>query len=125
MSRMKTWLTTSFAFLAITTSVHAQDIVQTFATCTGRLSAQMEHEWLMNDPASERTETHRATMIALLDAVSPPNRGRDILAWRIDAKSAHAMLLTRATFNDDTEDAAWALRRAQTQVSACTGLLLS
>ncbi len=32
-----------------------------FATCAGRLSALMEHQWLIDGPASERTATEVAT----------------------------------------------------------------
>lgn len=101
------------------------DPLRTFAACAGRLSAQMEHQWLVSDPASDRTETQRDAMIALLDAIMPPEAARRVLAWRIDAKHAQAVLLTRATFNDDPADAAWAARRADMEVAACTGLLLS
>ncbi len=101
------------------------DPLRTFASCAGRLSAEMEHQWLMSDPASDRTEAQRAAMISLIDAIMAPGQGRDVLHWRIDAKQAHAVLLTRATFNDDEDDAAWALARAEAQLAACTGLLLS
>lgn len=101
-----------------------QEIVQTFATCTGRLSAQMEHEWLMNDPASDQTEARRAAMVSLLDAVMPEDQGSQVLNWRINAKVAHATLLTRATFNEDKADALWATNRVEAHLSACTGLLL-
>lgn len=101
------------------------DPLHTFATCTGRLSATMEHQWLMRDPAAERTEAQRAAMLSLLDAVMAPDQDRNALAWRIDAKQAHAVLLRRATFNDDAEDAAWALSQAETHLARCTGLLLS
>lgn len=100
------------------------DILWTFATCTGRLSAQMEHQWLISDPSADRTEAQRAAMISLLEATTPPGGGRDVLARRIDAKQAQAVLLTRATFNDDPEDALWARRRAESEIAACVGLLL-
>lgn len=101
------------------------DPLHTFASCAGRLSATMEHQWLMSDPASDRTEAQRAAMLSLIDAIMTPDQGRDVLAWRIDAKQAHAVLLTRATFNDNPADATWALRRAEAELAACTGLLLS
>ena len=85
----------------------------------------MEHQWLMSDPNADRTEDQRAAMLSLVDAIMAPDQGRDVLAWRIEAKQAHAVLLTRATFNADSEDATWALQRAQTELAACTGLLLS
>lgn len=101
------------------------DPLQTFSSCVGRLSATMEHQWLMSDPNSDRTEAQRAAMLSLVQAIMPSGAGRDVTAWRIASKRAHAVLLTRATFNDDAEDAAWALTRAETELAACTGLLLS
>ncbi len=103
----------------------SDDPLRIFASCAGRLSATMEHQWLMGDPNSDRTEAQREAMLSLVDAIMAPDQGRDVLSWRIEAKQAHSVLLTRATFNDDAEDAAWALTRAQTQLGACTGLLLS
>lgn len=103
----------------------AEGPLHIFAACAGRLSATMEHQWLMRDPAAERTEAQRSAMVALVDAVMVPDRAPDVLGWRIDAKRAHAVLLTRATFNADDDDASWALARAETELAACTGLLLS
>ncbi len=102
----------------------AGDIHWTFATCPGRLYALMEHQWLINDPDADRTEAQRAAMISLLEATMPPDRGRDVLARRIEAKQAQAVLLTRATFNDDPDDARWALGRAEAEIAHCVGMLL-
>lgn len=101
------------------------DLLRTFAGCAGRLSAQMEHEWLMSDAAAAQTEQRRAAMISLMEAMMPKGRGRDVLNWRIEAKMAQATLLTRSTFNDDEDDAAWAQRRAETMIATCNGLVLS
>ena len=120
--------TIGFCLLSLAPALPAaaeENPLRLFADCAGRLSAQMEHQWLMSDPASERTEAHRAAMLSLVDAVMTPDDGRDVLTWRIDAKQAHAVLLTRATFNKDAEDAAWAIEQAETHLAACTGLLLS
>lgn len=114
------------AGLVPTTAAWAyDDPLRTFADCAGRLSATMEHQWLLSDPASDRTQAQRAAMLSLIEAIMAPNQAPDVLTWRIDAKQAHAILLDRATFNDDAEDAAWALSRAEQQVATCTGLLLS
>lgn len=120
--------TISCALLGIVPALPAfavDDPLHLFADCAGRLSAQMEHQWLLSDPASERTGAQRAAMLSLVDAAMSPEQGRDVLAWRIEAKLAHAVLLTRATFNEDAEDAAWALQRAENRLATCTGLLLS
>ncbi|MAM61640.1 MAG: hypothetical protein CMH11_09135 [Maritimibacter sp.] len=101
------------------------DLVGQFATCTGRLSAQMEFQWLLGDDTAERTEAERATMIALLETVTPPDRRRDALARRIEAKHAQTRLLTRATFNDNAADADWAADRAALEIGSCRALILS
>ncbi|MCF2904333.1 hypothetical protein L0666_04990 [Octadecabacter sp. CECT 8868] len=113
------------AFFALTapapTSADIENPLHYFASCTGRLSAQMEHEWLLSDENAEQTEDQRAAMIDLLFATMEPDEGRQVLAWRIEAKSAHAGLLTRATFREDT----WAAQRAVQMVRACTAIMMS
>ena len=101
------------------------ELHMTFATCTGRLSAKMEFEWLLSDPTANRTEADRAAMIALLQATTPPDERRLTLARRIEAKRAHSALLTRAFFNEDPQDAQWAIARAERIIASCTGMLLS
>lgn len=103
----------------------AEQQLRTFATCAGRLSAQMEWQWMFDGEGSETTQHQRATVIELLRAVMPDGRGREVLAWRINAKVAHRALLTRASFNDDPGDAAWALETATNLTADCTALLLS
>ena len=109
---------------------HAQPLdpeqqLHTFATCAGRLSAVMEHQWLFDGPASEQTKQQRAAIIGLIAAIMPPDRGPEVLQWRIAAKVAQSALLTRAIFNADAHDAAWAQQQATRFTRECTGLLLS
>ena len=108
----------------MTDTLSAPEIVRTFASCAGRLSAQMQHQWLLSDPAADRTEGQRAAMIDLLDAVRPEGAGREVLHHRSAARQAHAALLTRATFNENSMDAAWAQRRAEAEISQCSALIL-
>ncbi|WP_323765293.1 hypothetical protein [Marinovum sp.] len=96
-----------------------------FATCAGRLSATMEHQWMFDGPGSERTEAQRAAMISLLEAVMPAELGREVLHLRLEAKFAQAALLARARFNDDAEDAVRAGALAGLRLAECTGMLLS
>ncbi|WP_341365582.1 hypothetical protein [Yoonia sp. BS5-3] len=96
-----------------------------FATCTGRLSALMEHQWMFDGAASEQTKRQRASMIDLVTAIAKPDEGRQVLHWRLMAKHAQSVLLTRATFNDDPADAAWAEARAVSLTQECAGLLTS
>ncbi len=101
------------------------DPLRTFAACAGRLSALMEHQWMFDGDASEITQRQRAQLIELAGAIMAPEQGQQVLAWRINAKAAHHALLTRATFNDDPGDAAWAADMAALQAADCTALLLS
>lgn len=106
-------------------TLDVQQQLKTFATCAGRLSAVMEHQWMFDGPASEHTEDLRDAVLELVEAAMPPERGSEVLHWRISAKVAQAALLTRATFNNDTRDAARARAQADRLARACMGLLLS
>ena len=99
-------------------------LVDLFAGCAGRLSAQMEHQWLMGDPGSDRTQARQRAMVALLDTVTPPDLSTRAMALRVEAKQAQATLLRRASFGGNTSEASWARRRASKELAACTGLLL-
>lgn len=122
MGGMKTF---AIIFLCLATSVQADSdrLWQTFATCAGRLSAEMEHRWLLVEPVDEIT-AQRAALIDILDAVQPTGQGSEVLSWRVAAKMAHAALLTRATFGHDADDIAWTRTRIDAQLAECTGLLL-
>ncbi len=101
------------------------DPLRIFATCTGRLSALMEFQWMFDGPLSEQTEAERARMIDLIDTIMPPEKGRDVLAWRINAKYAQSRLLTRARFASDSHDATWAAEQSERMISECRALMLS
>ena len=126
MGGIKTYLPIGLiAFLTLTNpAIVKSDIVNPlyhFASCAGRLSAQMEHEWLLAKNEPSMTEHHREAMLDLLQATMRDGDGRQVLAWRIDAKAAHASLLTRATFKGDS----WAAQRAIQMVQACTSIMMS
>ena len=95
-----------------------------FADCTGRLSAQMEHQWIVDPPASDLTRSQRGRMIELLEAAMLPEDGRRVLIRRIEAKMAQAQLLTRARYDAHPGQAARAQALADRQLSACLSLLL-
>jgi hypothetical protein len=127
MSRMKTFMQVGLAALLLPSALSAgtTDLIRQFATCSGRLSAQMEFQWLLGDENADQTQQERAAMIALLEAVTPPHARRSALATRIQAKHAQNRLLTRATFNADEDDAAWAAARAEVEIGSCRALILS
>lgn len=103
----------------------APDLMMVFAACTGRLSAMMEHQWIVDPPASDLTRAQRARMIDLLEATMRPEDGRAVLTRRVEAKMAQAQLLTRARYDAHPRDAARAQRLAERELSACLSLLLS
>lgn len=108
----------------MTAPVAAGDALhQAFAGCVGRMSAEMEHAWLVgNDPT--RIEADRLTFLSLLDATLPSGAERTALAHRIDAKMAQAALLTIGSFADDARRAEQARLRARYHLSHCRQMLL-
>lgn len=108
---------------AFTNSVDQQ--LQFFATCTGRLSALMEHQWNYDTASVDVTTAQRAEMIDLVSAVMPSDAGRSVLLMRVDAKHAQAGLLRRAALNTDPQDAAWAKARAEALLQECTSVLIA
>lgn len=106
-------------------SLHAEnDLVKSFASCTGRYSAEMEHAWLISDPRADEFEARRLSFVALLDATVTPDTARQTLHYRINAKHAHAGLLQVARFNLDTSRANAARSAAARLLSQCDYLLL-
>lgn len=100
------------------------DPLRTFAACAGRLSAQMEFEWMFDGPASEITKAQRSAVIDILEAMIGPDQGRDVLNWRVEAKMAHASLLTRSKFSTDRRVTLRAERLALRSLENCNALLL-
>jgi hypothetical protein len=125
MGSLKTFLFVSaMAINAPMIASASTGLTDTFATCVGRLSAQLEHEWLMKLDAAEITEQRRNAMASLLRAVMPVDDARAVLARRIEAKFAHAALLQRAVFRGKTEDADWARSHAAALLDDCMSYLL-
>ena len=118
----------SIALLAVsmlaTPSQADQPFYQTIAQCTGRLSAEMEHAWLMNDPAADAFEGQRREFVSILGAVIPIGSGPEVLQTRIEAKFAHERLLNLAAFGTDPERAVWARKRSKYYRERCKNLLL-
>lgn len=125
MSRMKTRIAAAGTVVMIGLQASAHDRVAfDFAGCAGRFSAEMEHAWLMNDPAARHFERDRATFVTLTEASMPSQQGRQILSHRIEAKLAHSALLQKATFDTRPRTADTARRIAARHLAACKALLL-
>ncbi|NJS37992.1 MAG: hypothetical protein HC783_02220 [Rhodobacteraceae bacterium] len=88
----------------------ADPLLRDFSTCAGRLSALVEHQWLVDGPASDVSANRRDAMLELVAAVMPPEMARTAMGWRIEAKVAQRALLDRAYF---AQDAAAEKRSAQ------------
>lgn len=99
-------------------------MVETFATCAGRLSAELEHAWLMYDPASEVLEHQLTQFRDIVAALADDQIGAELLALRIDAKFAQASLLQTASFGTDARRRALARTYALGALSQCRDLLL-
>ncbi|MEO0752911.1 MAG: hypothetical protein AAFY25_14045 [Pseudomonadota bacterium] len=133
MSRMKTLaaallLTSSppaagsdTASLSATTHPNLMD---TMTVCAGRMSAEMEFAWLLSDPDADWYQTQRLRFLDILTALGPAPDPSHQLALRIDAKMAHAGLLTTAHFGTDATRAMWAKRHAVQQRMTCQTMLL-
>ena len=100
------------------------DLTKTFAYCAGRLSAEVEHAWLMGDADADRLEDRRDETLVLLAAVTEEVDSGPVLDLRIRAKQAHARLLLDASFHTDPEIAGRARRLAATRIRACASMLL-
>jgi hypothetical protein len=103
----------------------ADPLLREFAVCAGRLSAVMEDQWMFDGPASERTAEELEAVVSLIDASMPPGAGRQVMAWRIDAKVAQRGLLQQARFARDMRLAKTAAARAEALAASCRAMVLS
>lgn len=120
-SASQTTASQTSATQSVATRPPLDQTLRLFATCTGRLSAMVEFQWLIQDPAAAQTESHRDAMAQLLEAALPAGAAPAAMALRLQAKAAEADLLLRAL----QREGRWALTRARTHLAGCTALLLS
>lgn len=118
------YLTVLFSVIFSTASLAEQSLVRDFATCTGRLSAEVEHAWLMSSEEANKNEELYKNMAALLEAVTLPNEKSRAMAMRIDAKVAHGRLLLQSAFGWDIVQRKNAKIRAAELLGACSTLVL-
>jgi hypothetical protein len=104
----------------VTGSPGATDpLARDFALCAGRYSALVEHQWLVDGPASESSARMRDTFVDLAGAVAGPEGAAEVLNWRIEAKVAHGALLSRAWLARDS----LAENRSAQLLLACADLI--
>ena len=102
------------------------DLLRLFAICAGRFSALAEHEALFDGAASDRAADQRDVFLDLLGALHPDLpaiSGQAMMAWRVSAKQAQAMVLLQARFHADPARAARATRAAGYFLAECRALL--
>jgi hypothetical protein len=97
----------------------ADPLLRDFAICAGRFSALVEHQWMVDGPASDRSAETRDSLLALVEAVKEPGMEAAAMGWRIEAKMAQKALLAQAHFGKD----AMAERRARELLQACAALV--
>lgn len=102
-------------------SLPPTDPMRLFATCTGRLSALMEYQWLVQDPGAEETEVLRDAMAEVLAAAIPQTAASRAMDLRLQAKVAEAQVLQLAL----GRNGGWALALVKHHVADCTALLVS
>jgi hypothetical protein len=95
-----------------------------FASCAGRLSALMEHQWLLSDPEAEVTAAERDAMLSLVSTMVGPEDEALALTLRVAAKAVQADLLSQARFGQDDARAARAARQSDDLIGMCRSLLL-
>jgi hypothetical protein len=97
----------------------ADPLLREFAVCAGRYSALVEHQWLVDGPASEASAGTRDSLLALVEAVERPGMAATVMGWRIEAKVAQKALLTQAQFMQDAGAAA----RSAELLQSCADLI--
>lgn len=132
MGRAKTYLASLFllaiaAFPLRAVTFDAAELARNFASCLGRYSATMEHEWLLGRDGAQASAARRQ-FEALLEAVAPDARmaglgGAQFLHIRIEAKQAQAQLLTYASFGLDPRRARLARANAERLLDGCRMLV--
>ena len=113
MGGLRTCLVAVLALLTMTPGVRSDDdLAMTVAGCVGRFSAEIEFAWLQSDPRSDALSRERARFLSVLDAVQPAGAHDAVMAYRVDAKYAHAALLRRVGFDRDPRQVEAARQRS-------------
>ncbi|MFC3614627.1 hypothetical protein ACFORG_12710 [Lutimaribacter marinistellae] len=100
-----------------------EDLLTLFARCSGQLSAEREHAWLMQTD-SDGFERERSQFLSLVEAIAGEKSGRAALHHQIEAKHLHAALLREASFGRDPLRSRVAREQAAGRIRLCRGLLL-
>ncbi len=116
---LETFLTAMAVGFAGCGPASADPLLREFAICAGRFSALVEHQWLVDGPASDASAGTRDSLLALVDAVEEPEMATTAMGWRIEAKVAQKALLQRAHLAGDRV----AEKRASELLQSCAALI--
>lgn len=116
---LETFLTAMAVGFAGCGPAQADPLLREFAVCAGRFSALVEHQWMVDGPASDASAGTRDSLLALVEAVEGPGMAATVMGWRIEAKVAQKALLQRAHFAKDGV----ADKRAEELLQSCALLI--
>jgi hypothetical protein len=100
-------------------TARADPLLREFAVCAGRMTAAVEHDWLMMQDPTGAQAAHDG-LTALVGALALPEDQARVTRWRTEARSATRTLLERGTFQND----AAARDRAAALIAGCRALVL-
>jgi hypothetical protein len=116
---LETFLTALAVGFAGCGPASADPLLREFSICAGRFSALVEHQWMVDGPASDASAGTRDSLLALVEAVHDPGMEATAMGWRIEAKVAQKALLQRAHFAKDGV----AEKRAAELLQVCAALI--
>lgn len=99
------------------------ELARLFASCTGRMTAELADRWLMGGDA-EAVERLRDNLADLAEAATPPDHEVAARALRIEARAAQADLLMIARFGAHPRMRERAAETAARLVTPCRGLVV-
>jgi|SRR6056297_4217365 len=95
--------------------------LQFFSDCLGRVSAlRVDRESHADTSGAAQAEAMRVVLAELVQTMTPPGGGPQVLTWRAEARAAQATLMTQAALNADRR----AEELAQRLIARCAGMIV-
>lgn len=125
MSNLKTFfaMLCMVSTLPVTARADQSSSIRLFAECAGRLSASIEHSWLIGTDDTA-LQTQREGFSDLVEALADPTDRVQVMDWRIRAKMDHKRLLSLSVFSPEPRIARIALNQARAYQNRCGAVLL-
>lgn len=117
-------LALALVFGAVQPGASETSLLTTIATCTGRLSAVLEHHWLTRDDRAKKTARLHAHMTDLFHALIDDDSDRQARLVRAQSKDAFLALLRRAHRRVPDRMARMAAQRVFVKFRQCTLLVV-